>query len=116
MAVRAEQRGYDKIKTYVGGIDMAVIIVGGVLFGTILARFFKIFILVPASALAVVLVLMSPMPAESSGWFCALEIVVLITSLQLGYFVGLVTGSSSLLEDTRGAFGHRAAARSYRLP
>jgi hypothetical protein len=95
---------------------MGVIIVGGVLFGTILGRFFKIFILVPASALAIVLVLVSPTPAESSWWQSMLEIVVLITSLQVGYFVGLLTGSS-LFEGTRGAWGHRATvSRSYRVP
>jgi ABC-type transport system involved in cytochrome c biogenesis permease subunit len=95
---------------------MGVIIVGGVLFGTLLGRFFKIFILVPASALAIVLVLVSPTSAETSWWQSLLEIIVLITSLQVGYFVGLVTGSS-LLEDARGTWSQGDnVPRSYRVP
>lgn len=86
---------------------MSIIIVGGVLFGTILGRFFKIFILVPASALAVVLVLASPTPTDHSLSATLLEIAVLVTSLQVGYVVGLLTGSTSPFESLRGTSSQR---------
>lgn len=97
---------------------MSVIVVGGVLFGTILGRFFKIFILVPASALAVVLVLATPTVAGNSLWDSALELFVLVTSMQLGYFLGLVSGPVSPLEDAHTSWDKRATtsvSRSYRL-
>jgi hypothetical protein len=90
---------------------MSIMIVGGILFGTILGRFFRIYILVPASALAVVLLLASPSPADSSMWYTMLEIGVLVTSLQFGYVVGLVTGSASLVESTSRAWEHNATTR-----
>lgn len=97
---------------------MGVIIVGGVLFGTILGRYFKIFILIPASALAVVLVAASPTSADHSLWYSLLEIGVLVTSLQVGYIVGLVTGSSSFLDSTSRAWDQRGptpASRSFHI-
>jgi len=97
---------------------MAVIIIGGVLFGTILGRFFKIFVLVPASALAIVLVVASPTSAENSLWYSVLEIGVLVTSLQVGYFVGLLTGTTSLLPSTARSWGQGGptpASRSYHI-
>jgi hypothetical protein len=62
----------------------------GILFGMILGQFFKCFVLIPASGLTIILVLANPAHIEHSllGWF--LQIVVLITSLQIGYLVGAV--------------------------
>lgn len=97
---------------------MSILVVGGVLFGTILGRFFKIFILVPASALAVVLLLATPSAADNSWWESLLEIGILVTSMQIGYVVGLVTGIPSLLENTRGTWEQRASrnvSRSYHV-
>ncbi len=79
---------------------MNVMIIGGVLFGTILGRYFKVLVLVPASALAIVLVVVSPTFADNSWWYSLLEICVLVTSLQVGYLFGLVTTTDSLLEGT----------------
>jgi len=97
---------------------MGVVILCGVLFGTILGRFFKIFILVPASALAVVLVLASSTNSETTLWGLVLQIGVLVTSLQIGYLVGLVTSTSPLLEGAWKSWGHRATpttSRSYHI-
>ena len=65
---------------------MGILVV--VLFGMGLGQFFKCFVLIPASGLAIILVLANPAHIEHSllGWF--LQIVVLITSLQIGYVAG----------------------------
>ena len=72
---------------------MGILVVGGVLFGIILGHFFKWFVLIPACGLAIVLVLINPAHMESSllGWF--VQFVVLTTSLQIGYVVGLVAST-----------------------
>ena len=72
---------------------MGILVVGGILFGMILGRFFKWFALIPACGLAAVLVLINPAHMESSllGWF--VQFVVLTTSLQIGYVVGLVAST-----------------------
>jgi hypothetical protein len=72
---------------------MGILVVGGVLFGIILGHFFKWFVLIPAYGLAIVLVLINPARMESSllGWF--VQFVVLTTSLQIGYVVGLVASA-----------------------
>jgi CDP-diglyceride synthetase len=97
---------------------MSAMIVGGVLFGTILGRFFKVYILLPASILAAVLVLASPTSADNSWWVSVLEIAILITCLQVGYFAGLLTGSTSLLESSDRTWDGSAAtsvSRSYHI-
>ena len=72
---------------------MAILVVGGVVFGIILGHFFKWFVLIPACGLAIVLVLINPAHMENSllGWF--VQFVVLTTSLQIGYVVGLVASN-----------------------
>jgi hypothetical protein len=72
---------------------MGILVVGGVLFGMILGQFFTSFVLIPAGGLAIVLVLINPAHMENSllGWF--IQFVVLTTSLQIGYVVGLVAST-----------------------
>jgi hypothetical protein len=72
---------------------MAILVVGGVVFGIILGHFFKWFVLIPACGLAIVLVLINPAHMENSllGWF--VQFLVLITSLQIGYVIGLVASN-----------------------
>ena len=68
---------------------MSLFVVGTALVvGILLGRFFKIFVLVPASALAIVLVVASP-TSENSLWYSILEIGVIVTSLQVGYVFGV---------------------------
>jgi hypothetical protein len=77
---------------------MFIIMVAGVLFGTILGRFFEVLILVPASVLSAVIVVVSTASADTGFWYSALEIGVVVISLQVGYIVGIVTGSDLLVE------------------
>ncbi|MGA7656336.1 MAG: hypothetical protein WCA96_06090 [Methylocella sp.] len=69
---------------------MGILVVGGILFGMILGRFFKWFVLIPACGLAAVFVLINPAHMENSllSWF--FQFVALTASLQIGYVVGLV--------------------------
>jgi hypothetical protein len=69
---------------------MVILVVVGVLFGMALGQFFKCFVLIPACGLACVLVLASPAHMDDSLLGLFVQIVVLIISLQIGYFVGLV--------------------------
>jgi len=72
---------------------MGILVVGCTLFGMILGRFFKWFVLIPACGLVAVLVLINPAHMEKSllGWF--FQFGVLTTSLQIGYVIGLVAPS-----------------------
>jgi len=80
---------------------MGILVVGGVLFGMILGQFFKSFVLIPAGGLAIVLVLINPAHMENSllGWF--IQFVVLTTTLQIGYVVGLVASTSAVHPSVR---------------
>lgn len=89
---------------------MAIIIIGGALFGAVLGRFFKVFILVPTCALAVILILAKPGLADVPWTQSLLEIVVLIASLQIGYAVGLVASNTPvLLQSARKSWSPHAS-------
>jgi hypothetical protein len=79
---------------------MGILVVGGILIGLILGQFFKVFVLVPASAIAFILVLTNPAHMESGllGWF--LQAATATISLQIGYVVGLF-GHSFLRKPKR---------------
>lgn len=66
------------------------VLIGMFLVGMFLGQFFKWFILGPASGLAIVLILANPANMELSLLGSFLQFVVLNTSLQTGYVVGLV--------------------------
>ena len=76
---------------------MGILVIVGILFGMILGQFFKCFVLFPAYGLAIVLVLASPAhmdkSLDSSLLGSLLQIVALITSLQIGYVIGSVTSN-----------------------
>jgi hypothetical protein len=68
---------------------MGTLVVGGVLVGMILGRFFKWSILVPACGLAAVLVMANPAHMDGApGWF--FQIVLVTASLQFGYVFRLI--------------------------
>jgi hypothetical protein len=69
---------------------MAILIAGGTLFGAILGRIFKVFVLIPTVALAIALHLVRREVAGHT-WFSFLGIGLLIASLELGYFTGLIS-------------------------
>jgi hypothetical protein len=72
---------------------MGILIIAGVLFGIILAQFFKRFVLIWVCGLAVALVLASPLPMDASLLRSFLQFTGLIISLQFGYVVGSVARS-----------------------
>jgi len=86
---------------------MGLLILGGVLFGMILGRFFRWFVLVPVCGLASVLVLANP--AHMDGFLGRLlQIAVVSVSLQIGYLVGLAARNSS--PAPKRSKGHRQVA------
>jgi uncharacterized membrane protein YoaK (UPF0700 family) len=84
---------------------MSFLFIGGALFGALLGRWFKVFILIPASCVAIVLVLAAPAVVAQSAAQMVLEIVLLVTGLQFGYAAGLATGNvTALFHGFRKAF------------
>jgi hypothetical protein len=79
---------------------MSILVVGGVLVGLIFGQFFKVYVLVPVSAIAFILVLTNPAHMESGllGWF--LQAATATISLQIGYILGLF-GHSFLRKPKR---------------
>lgn len=72
---------------------MGVLAIVGVLFGIVLGQFFKCYVLIPACGLTIVLVLAGPAHMNSNLLDLFLHFVVLTTSIQIGYVVGLVVGN-----------------------
>jgi hypothetical protein len=68
---------------------VTILIIGSVLLGTTLGRFFKVLVLVPACAFVLAAVLVRSANGEHGLLRPLLELVVLITSLQIGYVFGL---------------------------
>ena len=82
---------------------MTILIIESFLLGAILGRFFKVWVLVPAFALSLATV------AASSAYFGhsfsreLLELLVLITNLQIGYASGLLSHLIPSVSERRGA-------------
>lgn len=70
---------------------MEIAIAGGAFFGAVLGRFFRVFVLIPAGALAIALLLMKTEIAEHTWLHSLLGIGLLIASLDLGYVTGLIS-------------------------
>ena len=90
---------------------MAILILGSVLLGAVLGRFFKVLVLVPACAFVLVVVLVRSADGEHGLLRPLLEFAVLITSLQIGYLWAGVTFDSERV-GTPGNHG-RAGALSH---
>ena len=67
---------------------MGTLAFGSILSGIVLGQFFKWYILVPASGLAMVLVLFYPAVPEHSLISWLLRSGVAITSIEIGYLLG----------------------------
>ena len=70
---------------------MTILLIGSVLFGAVLGRFFKFLILVPTCAFVLGAVLVESTYVEHGLLRQVLEFAVLITSLQIGYVLGLIS-------------------------
>ena len=90
---------------------MAILILGSVLLGAVLGRFFKVLVLVPACALVLAVVLVRSADGEHGLLRPLLEFAVLITSLQIGYVVGLVSHSIPSVSERRGTTAAPPATR-----
>ena len=86
-----------------GRIEMAILIAGVAFFGAVLGRFFKILVLIPAGALAIALLLVRGEVFGHTWLDSFLGIGLLIASLELGYFMGLIsTDISAAAQGFRG--------------
>jgi hypothetical protein len=86
-----------------GGIEMEILITGGAFFGALLGRFFKVLILVPASALLITLLLTKADVAGYPLMNSLVKVVLLIVSLELGYVTGLIsTDITAAIQGFRG--------------
>jgi hypothetical protein len=70
---------------------MANLLIGSVLLGAVLGRFFKVLVLVPACALVLAAVLVESADVEHGLLRPLVEFAGLITSLQIGYVSGLLS-------------------------
>jgi hypothetical protein len=70
---------------------MTILLIGSVLLGAALGRFFKVLVLVPACAFVLAAVLVRSADVEHGLLRPLLEFAVLITSLQIAYVLGLIS-------------------------
>jgi hypothetical protein len=95
---------------------MGILVIGGVLFGTVLGRFFRVYILVPACGSAIILALARPSLAGQGLVRTLIEIGALIAGLQFGYVIGVFSSkSSTVLTRLRKAFSapHDQASHTF---
>jgi hypothetical protein len=94
---------------------MGILVVVGFLFGMILGQFFKCYVLVPACALAIVLVLASPVHMDNNHLGSFLQFVMLNVSLQIGYVAGgIFFASISVCSDSKSPISTRSHQVSLR--
>jgi hypothetical protein len=80
----------------------------GILSGIVLGARFRVFVLVPAMALACAVIAGVSASVHDTPWSTAVDIVVTATALQVGYFAGLLMRGLR----TGRAFGPQANAIS----
>lgn len=86
-------------------MEILILIAGGALFGAVLGRFFKFLVLIPASALAIALLLVKRDFLGNTLLDSFLGIALLIASLELGYVTGLIsTDISTAAQAFRGVW------------
>jgi hypothetical protein len=88
---------------------MGILVIGGILIGSILGRFFKVLILVPVCGAVIFLMAVSPVPFAPG----LLATLLLVVSLQLGYLAGVASRSlPAFLPNTRKAWAPNASRAS----
>lgn len=70
---------------------MEIVITRGAFLGALLGRFFKVYVVIPAGALAIALLLVKRESAGHTLLDCSLGIGLLIACLELGYVTGLLS-------------------------
>jgi hypothetical protein len=78
---------------------MELLISGGAFIGALLGRYFKVLVLVPVGALAIVFLVINHGLAESTLFESLLGDSLLIASLELGYVTRLIWGDISTVAD-----------------
>ena len=81
---------------------MTIVLIGSVLLGAVLGRFFKVWVLIPASAFVLAAVLVRSAAVEHGLLRPLLEFAALITSLQIGYVSGLLSFFHSGVSQRQG--------------
>jgi hypothetical protein len=72
------------------GVTMLILMAIGILVGAVLGLRFKVLVLVPVICVALAIVLVDGIARGDGLWWLALAMVVIATSLQLGYILGIV--------------------------
>lgn len=80
---------------------MITLLLGVALFGLILGRFFRVYILIPTCGVAIILALTGPAFIDQTFAASGLRIIELIASLQFGYVAGLVLTQYTASFSTR---------------
>jgi hypothetical protein len=80
---------------------MMILLIMGVLVGVVLGLRFKVFVLVPVICVALAVVVVEGIASGDELWRLALAMIVIATSLQLGYFLGTVGGAARTSNDGR---------------
>ena len=70
---------------------MTVLLIAAALLGVILGRLFKVYVLIPTCFLTLIVALEGPTFGYESLTYSFLEMVLIATSIQIGYFVGLAS-------------------------
>jgi len=81
---------------------VTILIIGSLLLGAILGRFFNVRVLAPAFALSLAMVVAGSAYFGHSLVRALLDVVVLITSLQIGYVSGLLSHLIPSVSGSRG--------------
>ena len=70
---------------------MATLLIATALFGLVLGRFFKVYILIPTCVIALALALAGPTLGFHSLPYSFMEVILVLASLQIGYFIALAS-------------------------
>jgi len=74
---------------------MMILILIGILVGAVLGLRFKVFVLVPVICIGLAIVAVDGVARGDDPWLLAISMIVIATSLQVGYFGGgVVMGSA----------------------
>lgn len=93
---------------------MIILSLVSLLVGAVLAQYFKISVLVPASAIVLLFAIGSGVTHAQPVWLIVLTTTIASISMQIGYFIGIVVHhfrSASLASRSSSLASHAASAR-----